>query len=137
MRFGVKAARDIDKVSSKIFQFNFASLPFITTDKLFCTRNLFVRQLVLQLGYRRYYCLGDIMYFTYSFTSFLRRKEGILTQKVLLCERFDNFAPKCTFLASNIEAILTDWHLKNTFFTFLCDSGISKLLNCLDQINIW
>ena len=48
-RFDVKAARNIDKPNSKIFQLNFASLPFIVAGKLFCTRILFVRQLVLQL----------------------------------------------------------------------------------------
>ena len=48
-RFDVKAARNIDKANSKIFQFNFESLPFIVAGTLFCTRILFVRQLVLQL----------------------------------------------------------------------------------------
>ena len=42
-KFGVKAA------NSKVFQLNFASLPFTVAGKLFCTKILFVRQLVFEL----------------------------------------------------------------------------------------
>ena len=48
-RFEVRVARNIDKADSKIFQFNFASSPFIVAGKLFCTRILFEQHLVLQL----------------------------------------------------------------------------------------
>ena len=107
-KFDVKAARNIDKDKSKIFQFNFASLPFIVAGTLLCTRILFEGQLVskikeLFLVFR----LGDIMNFSCTFTSFLRRKEAILTLSSLPCESHDKFAPKSKFLASNNEAILT------------------------------
>ena len=39
----IKAARNIDKANSKIFQFNFASFCFIVTGKLFYTRVLYIR----------------------------------------------------------------------------------------------
>ena len=48
------------------------------------------------------------MYFSYTFTSLLQRKEAILTQSSLLYQSSDKFAPKCNFLASNNKAILTD-----------------------------
>ena len=101
-KFGVKAA------NSKVFQLNFASLPFTVAGKLFCTKILFVRQLVLQLkklflvSYER-----DFMYFSCTFTSLLRHKTAILTQSLLLCKSSDKFSPRCKFLASKNEAILT------------------------------
>ena len=80
-------------------------------------------------------CLGDIIYFRCTFTMLLQRKEAILS--LLLCESLDKFAPKGKFLASNNEAILTYWPLKNTFFTFYKrDSAIFKLLNWLDRISL-
>ena len=83
------------------------------------------------------FCLGNIMYFSCTFTSLSRRKEEILTQSPLLCESFEKFPPKCKLLASNNEAILTYWPLKDTFFTFYkCDSAIFKFLNCLDRISL-
>ena len=36
------AARNINNANSKIFQFNFARLPFIVANKFFSTRILFV-----------------------------------------------------------------------------------------------
>ena len=47
------------------------------------------------------------MYFSCTFTLLLRRKEAVLTQFSLLCESSDKFTPKCRFLASNNETILT------------------------------
>ena len=69
-RFDVKAARNTDKANSKIFQFKFASLPFIVARRLFWTKNLYVRQLVLQFKKNCFiaFCLEDIMcYFNVAF----------------------------------------------------------------------
>ena len=78
-----------------------------------------------------------MMYFSRTFTLFLRRKETILTKSSLLCENSVKFAPKYKSLASNNEAILTYWPLKNTFFTFYKrDFATFKLLNCLDRISL-
>ena len=59
------------------------------------------------------------MYFTYTFTWLLRRKEVILTQSSLPCESSDKFAPNFKIVASNNEVIVTDWPLKNTFSSFI------------------
>ena len=47
------------------------------------------------------------MYFTYTFTWLLRRKEVILTQSSLPCESSDKFAPNFKIVASNNEVIVT------------------------------
>ena len=79
----------------------------MVTGKLFCTRILFVLQVVLQLKELfLVFCLGGIKYFSCTFTSLLRRKEAILTKSSLLSESSDKFALKCKLLASNNEAIL-------------------------------
>ena len=59
-------------------------------------------------------------YHTYSCTlTWLgQRIQAILTKFSLLCESSNKFAPKWKALASNNEAIMTYWTLKNTFFTF-------------------
>ena len=54
-----------------------------------------------------------MVYFT--FTLFLQWKEAILTKSSLLCENYDKFGPGCKFLASNNEATLIYWPIKNTF----------------------
>ena len=79
--------------------------------------------------------LGDTMYFSLTFTRLLRRQETNFTKFSPLGETSVKFAPKCKSLASNNEAILTYWSLKNTFFTF-CKrySATFKLLNCLNRI---
>ena len=51
--------------------------------------------------------LKELMYFIRTFTLPLRRKEEILTKSSLPCENSDKFAPKCKFVASNNETILT------------------------------
>ena len=61
---------------------------------------------------------GDMMYFSRTFTLLLRRKETTLNNSSLLCERSVQFAPERKFVASNNEAILTFWPLKNTLFKF-------------------
>ena len=80
--------------------------------------------------------LGDVMYFSLTFTLLLGCKETTLTKSLLLCERSVKFASKCKSLASNNEAILTYWiPLKNIVYTFYKrDSATFKHLNSLDQI---
>ena len=47
------------------------------------------------------------MSFSYTFASFLQSKKAILTKFLIICQNPDKFQPKCKFLASNNEAILT------------------------------
>ena len=48
-----------------------------------------------------------------------------------------NLRPVSMGLASNNEAILTYWTLRNTFFTFYnCDSATFKLLNYSDRMSL-
>ena len=107
-KFDVKAARNIDNANREIFELNFTSLPFMVAGKLFCAKILFVGQLVLQNCFL-VFCLEDIMYFSCTFISLLRRKEAILTLSSLLCESPDKFTSKSKFLALNNESILTYW----------------------------
>ena len=57
--------------------------------------------------------LGDVMYFSLTFTLLLGCKETTLTKSLLLCERSVKFASKCKSLASNNEAILTYWVIRH------------------------
>ena len=63
--------------------------------------------------------LGDMMYFSRTFTLLLRRKETILTKSSLLCESSLIFAPENKSFASNNEAILTYKRFINTILLLL------------------
>ena len=58
------------------------------------------------------FLLGDIMYFSCTFTWLLRGKKAILIKCSQICESLNTFAPNYKFLASINEAILTRSSLK-------------------------
>ena len=92
---------------------------------LYSVANSTVKRIISYLAFR----LGDMMYFSRTSTFFSDVRK--------LCESSVKFSARWKYLASNSEAIMTYWPLKNTFPKFYKrGSATFKLINCLDRISL-